>query len=52
MNLCPSLPFSDVALVSQVVGVPALVEDGGAGDEELFGEELVWPPPLLPALLF
>jgi len=52
MNLCPSLPFSDVALVSQVVGVPSLAEDGGAAGEELSGEVLVWPPRLLPALLF
>src|SRR6266436_2357251 len=48
VNVSPSLPFSDAALVSQVVGVPAPAEDGGAGGEvfELSGEVLVWPPPL------
>ena len=36
----PSLAFSDVALASQVVGVPAAAEDGGAEGEELSGRHL------------
>src|SRR5258706_13350514 len=50
VNVSPSLPFSNAALASQVVGVPEPAEDGGAEREafELSGEVLVWPPP--PAL--
>ena len=53
VNVSPSLPFSDVAFASQVVGVP----DGGTGAEggavfELFAEVLVWPPPAGLSVLF
>ena len=53
LNVCPSAPFSDVALACQVVGVPSLVENGEDGPVfELSGEALMWPPPLVPAALF
>src|SRR6266852_3122082 len=53
VNVCPSLPFSDVAFASQVVGVPSPAEDGEAGPVfELSWEVLVWPPPPGSALLF
>src|SRR5712692_7194038 len=48
VNVCPSLPFSDKAFASQVVGVPLPAEDaGGEGGPvfELSGEVVVWPPP-------
>src|SRR5712691_1704087 len=52
VNVSPSLPFSDVAFASQVVGFPSPAEDGGGGALfELSVEELVWPPPPLPAAL-
>jgi len=35
VSVSPSLPFSEVALASQVVGVPAAVEDGGVEGEEV-----------------
>src|SRR6185503_1874167 len=49
VNVCPTVPFSDVAFACQVVGVPLPAEDGGAAadvDPELSGA--AWPPP--PAL--
>src|SRR5260370_42544222 len=55
VKVCPSVPFSDEAFASQVVGVPSPAEDGGPEGEEVFelsGEVLVWPPPPLPAVLF
>src|SRR5882762_4319206 len=46
VNVSPSLPFSDVAFASQVVGVPLPEEDGKDGPVfELSGEVFVWPPP-------
>src|SRR6266403_5874674 len=47
VNVCPSLPLSDVAFACQVVGVPP--PDGGTGVEdgpvfELSGAVLAWPP--------
>jgi hypothetical protein len=42
VNVCPTEPFSDIALVSQEVGIPALVEDADAGLELE-----VLPPPIL-----
>ncbi len=53
VNISPSLPFSDVAFTSQVVGVPAPAEDGGDGAGfELSAEVLVWPPPPVAEALF
>jgi hypothetical protein len=57
VNVCPSFPLSDVAFISQVVGVPELVEAGGAGEEagpalELSAEVFVCPPPPAFGLLF
>src|SRR5882762_621779 len=46
VNVSPSLPFSDVAFASQVVGVPLPEEDGKDGPGfALSGEVFVWPPP-------
>ena len=51
VNVSPSLPLSDVAFASQVVGFPA-----EAGRDEavfaLFAGALMLPPPLVPAALF
>ena len=51
--VCPSVPFSEVALAAQVVGVAAPVEAGwpDAG-LEFDGAVLVWPPPPALALSF
>ena len=53
VNVSPSLPLSDVAFASQVVGFPSPAEDGR--DEALFelsAGALMLPPPLVPAALF
>jgi hypothetical protein len=55
VSVCPSLPFSDVAFASQVVGVPTPAEEGGGGGDDgplfvLLAVVAVCPPP--PPLLF
>jgi len=53
VNVSPSLPFSDVAFASQLVGFLSPAEGGGDGAVfELSAEVLMLPPPLLPAALF
>src|SRR6266478_8153712 len=57
VSVSPSLPFSDVAFASQVVGFPSPAEDGATGIEvgpvfDLSVAVLVWPPPPIPAALF
>src|SRR5436853_2165541 len=54
VNVRPSVPLSDMAFASQVVGVPLSAEDGGEDWPvfELSGEVLGWPLPSLLALLF
>src|SRR6266446_2123650 len=53
VSVSPSLPLSDVAFASQVVGFPSPAEDGGDGAAfELSVAVLVCPPPPVPAALF
>src|SRR5712691_6945565 len=53
VNVSPSLPLSEVAFASQVVGFPSPAEDAGEDGPvfELSVAVLVWPPPPLPAAL-
>jgi len=53
VNVSPSLPLSDVAFASHVVGFPSPAEDGEDGPVfELSAELVEWPPPPVPAALF